>query len=404
MLTGELLRARVSGRTLSPSFIDPERPAHRRRAEHLLDLFGEAVEHAWTRGEVDQAVTDLIGEGQDARIVRGLARLCADRSTFEVASPLSPVELRWKVFSRAREMGPVALEAGVLDRPTASHVLEDVARSLDCTPEQVSDALYADLRDAHRITRCDVASASALLHRYNLALVQALLLRATEVTIVLEGATVPRMRQLLRYVKFHQLIHAAHRHGSGWKLVLDGPLSLFQQSTRYGMSLANFLPALVLQPGPWRLEATVLWTKAKHRKSLVVDSEMGLVSHYTDRGGYEAPEVAGFRERFESRERAWTLDPHPEIVDLNGRAVIVPDFVLRKGDREVLLEIVGFWRRDWLVRRLEDLDRAGPGNLLLAVSRKLVGSKASLEGFEGSVIDFAKVLTPARVIEAAEAL
>ena len=78
--------------------------------------------------------------------------------------------------------------------------------------------------------------------------------------------------------------------------------------------------------------------------------------------------------------------------------------MLRKGDREVLLEIVGFWRRDWLVRRLEDLDRAGPGNLLLAVSRKLVGSKASLEGFEGSVIDFAKVLTPARVIEAAEAL
>ncbi|TNE87155.1 MAG: DUF790 family protein [Deltaproteobacteria bacterium] len=404
MLTGDLVRARVKGRDITPSLIDPTRPSYVERAEDLLDLFGEAVAKGWTRGEVDEAINDLIGDGQDARIVRGLAKLCMDRSEFDIEAPLPPAELRHKVFRLARERGPVALEGGPLERVTADHVLAEVAEELGTTAATVAACLYADLRENHRVLRCDVDSATWLLHRYNVALVQALLLKASEVRIRLENPTAPRLRQLFRHVKFHQLIHSAKKVDGLLELTLDGPLSLFKQSTKYGMNLANFLPALLLQQGPWRMEATVLWTKARHKKTLLVDDGMGLVSHYADTGAYEPREVQYFRERFEAADSPWTLKTGSRPLNLAGRSVLVPDFTLVRGDDLVHLDIVGFWRREWLIRRLELLQRSGPQNLILAVSNKLSGSKEALEGFEGEVIEFSQVLSPKKVLEAAEAM
>lgn len=404
MLTGDLVRARVKGRDLTPSLIDPSRPAFVKRSEELLDLFGEAVAKGWTRGAVAQAVDDLIGDGQDARIVRGLAKLCSDKSEFDVDAPLPPIELRAKVFRLAQERGPLALEAGPLERTTAADVLAEVALELQSTPEEVRRCLYADLRQAHRILSCEVDSANKLLHRYNVALVQSLLLKASELSIRLEEPTAPRLRQLFRYIKFHQLIHTARKVDGVLEVTLDGPLSLFKQSTRYGMNLANFFPALLLQDGPWRLQATVLWTKARHKKTLVLDHTQGFVSHYRDTGSYEPREVAYFRERFEAKERDWTLRAGSRPLSLAGRSVLVPDFTLIRGRDRVHLDIVGFWRREWLVRRLELLQRSGPKNLILAVSNKLSGSKEALEGFEGAVVPFSQVLSPSKVIAAAEAL
>lgn len=404
MLTGDLVRARVKGRDLAPSLIDPTRPGYKQRAEDLLDLFGEAVAQGWTRGAVDEAVNDLIGDGQDARIVRGLAKLCTDRSTFDIEAPLPPPALRAKVFGLARERGPLALASGPMARITAGDVLAEVAEELGVTAGAVADSLYADLRENHKILACRVDSAQWLLDRYNVALVQALLLKASEVRIRLEDPTAPRLRQLFRHIKFHQLIHSA-RHVDGLlEVTLDGPQSLFAQSTKYGLNLANFLPALLLQDSPWRMEATVLWTAARHRKSLEIDNTLGLRSHYQDTGAYVPSEVSYFQERFEARESEWTLAPGKRPLSLAGRAVVVPDFTLSRGKDRVHLEIVGFWRREWLVRRLELLKRSGPRDLILAVSSKLRGSKEALEGFEGEVIEFSQVLSPKKVIEAAEAL
>src|SRR5690606_14619105 len=99
------------------------------------------------------------------------------------------------------------------------------------------------LKEEQRIVTCGVPDPDWLIARYNVALVQALLLRATEVRVRLVEPTVPRVRQLLRHVKFQQLLHHGRRDGDTLELVLDGPGALFRQSTRYGMQLASFFPA-----------------------------------------------------------------------------------------------------------------------------------------------------------------
>ncbi len=402
MLTRDLVRARVRGSKLEASLVDPSRPPLQEDARVLLGTFSEAVEDGWSRGRLEEAVADLLAERRDHKILRGLAKVLFDRSEFEVESPIDPSELRGEVFRAARARGPLALEPNRLGRPVAEEVLEEVGAAQGLTAEAIATALYADLPEAQRITACDTPTPLALLHRYNLALVQALLLHATSVHIRLVGPAAPRVRQLFRWVKFCQLLHQARREGEVLTLTLDGPASVLSMTTRYGLALARFLPALPLQTCPWTLEADVLWTKAKHRKRLVVDGADGLVSHYPDTGAYQTRIHEWFEERFAAAETGWALDDRTEPLDLGGRDLVLPDYRLTRGGRTAWLEIVGYWRRDWLERRLRWLSEHGPGNLVLAVSRKLKVGREDLGDFPGEVVDFARVIPVGKVLEAAE--
>lgn len=404
MLTADLLRARVKGKTLGPSLIDPARTELRNAAAELLVIFERALDQGFTRGELDDVLGAWTFEQRGPKIAKGLAKVMQDRSTFEVRSPLPPVELRAKVFRAARAAGPLALEQGVLGRPVADDIFATVAQELGCSLEDVRGALYADLRQHERLIACDVPDPEWLLHRYNVAQVQALLLRATEVRLRLKDASVPRLRQLFRYVKFHQLMHLARRDGPWLEITLDGPASLFKQSTRYGMELATFFPAVLLQECPWELQATVLWTKARHRKTLTITHQDGLVGHYADRGAYRTREQEMFEERWAVRKTPWTLQPGSEPIELGGKGVLIPDYTLRHEDGRVAhLDLVGFWRREALEQKLQLLERYGPGNVMVAISRKRSGSKGKdLPSFSGPTIPFAEVVPPKKVEEAAE--
>ena len=81
---------------------------------------------------------------------------------------------------------------------------------------------------------------------------------------------------------------------------------------------------------------------------------------------------------------------------------MLPDYTLEKGGRTAHLDIVGFWRRDYLTRRLALLAEYGPGNLILAVSRKLKVDDDALGELPGPIVWFSQVVPPKEVIAAAE--
>lgn len=402
MLTSDLVRAKVQGKTLRPLFVDPTQPSLVEAATALWELFGEAVEDRMTRGDLDEAVAGVIADRSRPKVLKGLAKLLADRSTFEISSPVPPAELRHQVFRLARARGPLALERGPLERPVADDILAEVGSEHGLQPEQIRRALYADLKQNQQIEELAVPDPAWLLHRYNVALVQALLLNALSLRIRLKDPESPRMRQLFRQVKFHRLLHRAERRGKVLEIVLDGPTSLFKQSTKYGMALANFFPALLLQPGYWELEATILWTRAKHRKTLTLDAKAGLVSHYADRGGYRTREQEWFAERFDALECDWERSEGRQPIVLGNKGVLFPDFSFQRAGKRAHLEILGFWRHDDLARRIELLEEHGPGNVVLAVSRKLRGSKEALANAPDWVIDFAEIVPPNKVLQALE--
>ncbi len=401
MLTGDLLRLKVKGSDLVPSYVDPDKPALREFSDQLVEVFREAVEERWSRALLDEAIDGVIGDSKDHKLLKGLAKVLFDRSEFEVGSEERPADLRMEVFLRARQRGPLDLEPGPLKRVVAQDILVEIAQEKGTTPEAIAKSLYADRHEEQQITSCNAESGEWLLHRYNLALVQAALLHATSVQIWLEKPSPTRVRQLFRYIKFHQLMHSAHPVGQDLEIRLDGPLSLFGPSTRYGMQLASFFPAVLLQE-KWRLEATVLWTKAKFQKRMEITPKDDLQPILADTGTWEPREHTWFVERFQALDTPWKLSAHADPIHLGGRAILFPDFTLEKDGRVARLEIIGYWRKDWLMRRIEWLERYGPGNLILAVSKKLHGGKEALSAFPGAVIEFSEIIPPKAVIQAAE--
>ena len=402
MLTREQLRVKVTGKTIAPQFVDPNSERMLDRAAGLLDIFIAAEEGHWTRAQLGAALHENEGLDTAHRLLKGMAKVLLDKCDFEADCPVDPTELRRMVFVRAAQTGPLALQPGPLERRTARDVWRELAEALPevdgrrWTVEALEASLYADLPGEQRLTdRAGPTEPEPLLHRYNVALVQALLLRATGLTLRMQRPDAKRVRQLFRYLKFHQLMYRVAGSADELVLTVDGPQSLLRQSTRYGLQLAIFFPAVLLQSGRWSLHAEVEWgQKRKLKKQLTVDSSHGLQSHYRDRGAWTSNAEQWFVERFEKLETGWAVRPG-ELIDLGRQQVLVPDLAFEKDGRVAYLDIVGFWRKGYLKKRLAET----PSHVVLAVSKRLMGDKAVLpKTIAAQVIPFAEVIPAKKVL------
>lgn len=402
MLTADLIAARVVKGEVKPRYVSPTDPAALALAAQMVEVFREHVGR--TREALDGALAALLGEGTEYLLHRGLAKLLSDRAEFEVKSACEPSLLRRRLFEEAAKVHPAVAVADAVHKVTRDEVVARVAAELGVDAEAVTGAMYADLEAEHVMTTGPDLAPEALLHRYNVGLAQAVLLRATSMTVEIAAGAPARYRQLFRYVKFYRLMHQVTGTAkTGYVLRLDGPMSLFQLSQKYGLQLAEFLPALLLCEA-WKVSADVLWGKEKRALTLRLSSEQGLVSHYPDKGVYVTREEQFLVDRFAELKTPWALERKSEVVDLGGKGVLVPEFVLRhKTDgRVAYVEVMGFWKREYLEARLALLRSDGPKNLVLAVPWRLRGNDDELADAPGEVLFFKDVIVAKELLERAE--
>lgn len=400
MLTADLVRATVRGGVIRPTFLKPGDASLLQAAEEMVEAVKAAASSHAERGALEEALDDVIGPSRRARVLKGLAKLLLDRCAFETESPEPPPALRQRVFRAAHAVGPLALEQGPMGRPTAADVLKTVGDALGLPPDAVARALYADLPSAQRLMQARLLTPEALLHRYNLALVQAIVLHAEELVLQVHKPSPARLRQLLQHARFCRLMVRARRDGDVLVLALDGPGALFRRSTAYGLDLARFVSAVPRLDVPWTLAAPVRWGRSKRAVVLEIDHGDGLVSHLRDAGGHRAPEVQQLLDRWPADA---ALQPSDAVqpVDLGGRGLLMPDVAFTDGARTAYLEVAGWWRKDWLDRHLEGLRRHGRDDVVLAVSRKMCVDK-DLSDLPGEIVDFAAVLPVGRLRDALE--
>ena len=70
----------------------------------------------------------------------------------------------------------------------------------------------------------------------------------------------------------------------------------------------------------------------------------------------------------------------------------------------MLLELVGFWHKRSLVRKLEAIEEYGPDNLILVVPAKLRVSEDELPETQAAVYFFKNVIQPKQIVALAEEL
>lgn len=397
MLTNDLLRVKIHKKTVRPRFLDVSKSNAQEKADALTTLFDTMLNQ--TRGEIEAAVDEAIGYGTDFLIWRGLAKLLYDRSEFETVAEADPVEIRRAVFEASSSLGPV------VDDTIRLQVLEAAAAQLSISAQDCEDGLYADLQAEQRMTKHKRFDGEALLQRYNVALAQAVLYRATRLVISLHDEDPNHLRYLFQSLKFFGLMHRAWRVKGGMQLEVDGPASLFSKNRKYGLQMAKFLPALLLMDD-WHMAAELQWEKDK-QYAFELGPEDQLTSHYQARGQWISDEEKQFEQRFAALAKKaddwpWTLERRGTIVELDAGEVLVPDYVLtHSSGQEVFVEIVGFWRKAYLQRRMTHLTQLTQTPLILVVGQHMRSDKEALEAMPPQVVFFKSVILVKNVLNAA---
>lgn len=401
MLPSDLLIHRQNGESIVPKRLKID-DRNLEMATDLIACFQEAV--GKTQGELDSQLLELEGDSPDYRLKRGLAHLLKSGfCTFEVVSPLEPQELRQRVFALSAKSVPNQLASQRILSNLADQLSQELKREV--IPEHIKTGLYADLQENRILTQFDPVLAEDLLHRYNLSQVQGVFYRASQIALNAHRNVPGEYKLLFRYLKLFQLM--AYIEGDadhGFTIAIDGPTSLFKPSTRYGLAIAKLLPAL-LHVTKWSLQATLqmrdFYSKQEKIGKFSIDSNCGLISHYPRGKTYDSMIEESFANRWDSLKTEWVLEREVDLIPIPG-SVMIPDFRLVHPDgRSFLLEIVGYWRPEYLQRKFSQVRRAGCDNLILAISERLNLEKAGVKVSDtpAIIVWFKDKLSPKAVLE-----
>jgi predicted nuclease of restriction endonuclease-like RecB superfamily len=379
MLPTELLMHRLNGEEIIPKRLKLDEK-HLALATELITFFQETV--GKTQGILERQLADFEGDTTDYRMQRGLAHILKSSfCNFEVVSPLEPPMLRERVFALAAKSIPSRETTQV----TLSKIADELSQELEreVLPVQVQDGLYADLAENKILTSFDAPTATDLLNRYNLSQVQGVFYKASQLILNAHRNVPGEYKLLFRYLKLFQLM--AYIEGDadhGFTITIDGPTSLFNASTRYGLAIAKLVPAL-LHVTRWSLAATLqtrdFYTNEWKTGRFTLNSECGLVSHYPPGKPYDSMLEASFADKWDALKSDWVLEREVDLIPIPG-SVMIPDFRLVHPDgRSFLLEIVGYWRPEYLQKKFAQVRCADCDNLILAISERLNLEKAGVK-------------------------
>jgi predicted nuclease of restriction endonuclease-like RecB superfamily len=390
VLTADLAGVRRRGDELRLLPVDARTRA---RIEGLAAAY-QAIARAHVgrpREAVEAAFRELTVPAAERRLAGAVLKLVRDGCVFEEASSEDAVALRRELFHRASAArhatrpaaeDPAALTAGAFPRGA---LVDAVARERGLTGADLDRALFADRAGALRLLGLQASSPARLAAGFELAEAQAVLLRAVKLTALVHARDAATYRHLFRRLKFLRLLPTIEPlGGGGYRLEIDGPLSLFQAVTRYGLQLGLALPAIAACDR-WEIEADVRWGVERRaaRFSLASDALGDGARAVADDLPALRDDVRALVAAFEKLDSGWRVERDPAVLDLPGAGLCVPDlaFERERGGRveRVHLEVLGFWSREAVFRRV-DLVRAGlPHKILFAVSRDLRVSEALLE-------------------------
>jgi uncharacterized protein len=404
MLPSELLIYRLNGETIVPKKLAVNQNTLALGQEQI-NCFANNL--GKTQGEVDRNLLELEGDSPDYRVKRGLAHLLKNSfATFDIVSPLEPEILRQKVFAEAAKTVTIPKNRPLVLDAIAIALSAEVNREV--LPNEVEKGIYADLQENRILTQFEPPMPEDLLNRYNLSQVQGIFYRASHIVINAHRNDPGEYKLLFRYLKLFQLM--AYIEGdadTGFTITIDGPSSLFKPSTRYGLSLAKMIPAL-LHVSKWSLKAKLqsrdAYTGNIKTGNFSLDDHCDLFSHYPQGKTYDSMLEESFANSWAKLKTEWRLEREVDLVPLPG-SVMIPDFRLVHPDgRDYLLEIVGYWRPEYLQKKFSQVRRAEANNLILAVSERLNLEKAGVKftDLPNRVIWFKDKLLPKNVLKILE--
>ncbi len=404
MLSSELLRTKISRGKITPLFCTANfgNGTDYELANKLIVFFTNAQKDRQCKGKLLQKM-GLLESEYDYKLVRGFFALLERRSVFgrlnTSSSIATPILIRQKLFEEASKQGLALSDSQRQD------IIQKIANQMHISSENIETIMWSDKDENLILTQFDTINPKDLILWYNLSLFQTLLFKCTRLEFYVKGGLY--WKQVLRNVKRYGLMYNLEYNHSGnnsdddsIKCILEGPLSLFKMTDRYGTSMAKLLPSIVGTP-TWKISGSIVKktddgqkiysfelsnesTKEFLRSTIDPTYQNDGVNVGNDDYVYDSSTEAAFTKKFyqhfdQNDKFGWKISREPDPLVADGKAMI-PDFLFERFGRKVYFEIVGFWTKEYLERKASKLKVLFDNNhknvdLLVAINSELACSQ-----------------------------
>ncbi|MDE0688574.1 MAG: DUF790 family protein [Candidatus Poribacteria bacterium] len=372
MLTKDLLRYKTQNGQILPQFVNPADKRLLGIAEQLIAVFEESPDKP--RATLLESSKHIIDSTPGTLIVkRGLEKLLLDRTEFDTTPNEALIAFRQKLFTETSRL---------LSQETFENYADYQGKVLTESQPEIAPTdgaaltakLYADLPSHQQVLTFKTLSAEHLLHRYNTAQVQGLLLHSNSLTLKLADSMTAELRQLFKYLRFNQLLSTIRKEEERYQITVDGPLNLFYKTKRYGMNLANFFVAVLHQP-KWELTAEIQFRNTQSRNTgwrLSLDESCGIKPISQQFLAYIPEDIQLFQTMLGNKTDDWQIRPGSQFLPLPGDLYCFPDYQLvHKSGVETAIELFHPWHQGHLIARLNTLAEQKHVSLILGVSKAL---------------------------------
>ena len=361
-------------------------------------LVREAHAHTGSsRESLTAAFAALVDESLDRRLQNGLQKLVLDTCEISQGDASFAPDYRRELFVEAAQRRRDLKDGDTFDRAA---VVSAVATRLGVSPETLEEGLFADLRDADRVVRGPAVNGDTLVASLEPEMARAVMLRAVSAVCTVRSRDAGAVRHFLRVLKFHKLLFEVEAAGEGVFVVrVDGPFSLFESVTKYGLGFAMLLPALEALEA-YEVEAEILW--GKERTRLVFRRSGGLGAGVSSPSATVVSDEA--RKLLEGlaplcEAEGLSVEPCAELLALPGVGVVVPDLVVKRRRERVFVELLGFWSRDAVWKRVELVEAGLSERVVFCASERLRVRESVLDDDRASLYVWKGVPQPKKVLE-----
>jgi uncharacterized protein len=430
MLPLQLLRIKITnkGKNISPVFckrIDDSFHELKLAAD-LIKQFEESFRRRETRRLLGERIALLESSFDDYKLVRGLYTLLERRcifsswnhaeSTANISGNysgynLDPFNIRKNLFEESSAQGYA------LNDHERKEIINSVASKNRISHETIVREMWADLEENMVLEGFKPIEPEKLISWYNLSLMQTLLFNSTKLEFSVRGGF--SWKRTLRTVKKLGLMynlyyrqkerpqedqkkasnnepnedinpadsgignsaHAYSNYDNDVLCSIDGPLSIFKLTDRYGTAIAKLLPSIIVSK-EWSIKALIVRKTATLGKKIYEFMTSGAESpdlpsesdifafnsniknrilektsssfSYLD-ASFDSSVEQKFANKFEQLSNGWKLIREPDPLIMSNGKGFIPDFAFEKYGIRVYLEIVGFWTNDYLVRKIQKI-------------------------------------------------
>jgi uncharacterized protein len=455
MIQSQLLRVKTSKGEIIPLFCSGENKSrHLELAKVIIDEFKESAASREKKKILNERISFLERNFDDYRLVRGLSTLLERRCQFNTT-----------VSQGAKNCEKLLRRGFALTESRRQEILSAISLKTKVSPTFIVQSIWSDLDENMILELFDSVSAEELLGWYDLSLLQTLLFTCTRLEFSVKGGA--NWKNILRKVKHlglmynlreqvtpsenadtenvyvakgrERLYHVSTKNNSDSdsKLVcaIDGPVSLFKLTDRYGTSIAKLIP-FIISSSWWYLSASIVRKTMSGKKIYEFktsssdlqqhnlrepscnykynnnnhsnnnnnnsnNSNSRLTSSYFDSSVEEK-----FAVRFEHLANRWKIKREPDPLIVGNGVAFIPDFLFEKYGRKVYLEIVGFWTKEYLEKKFQKVSyilHNSNVDLFVAVDEELSCSKlfnsSSHDQSNDRIIFFRKTSVPIKKLQ-----